>query len=194
MTLIEMLTQDILGHQGTKVDLPYVVVIDGRCGSGKSTLAKELSQSLKATVIHMDDYYLPGELRNPERMTELGGTIHYERFINEVLEPIEQGEPIHYQPFNCRTQQLELPSILLLTKILIIEGAYSLLPQFSSMNAYKIFMTHTPDVQQLRLENRVGKKRLEDFNRYWIPREEKYFDELNIKDQCHKIIDTTTMW
>ena len=37
---------------------PFIVAIDGRCASGKTTVSKALSEALKATVVHMDDFFL----------------------------------------------------------------------------------------------------------------------------------------
>ena len=33
----------------------------------------------------MDDFFLPPALRTPERRSEPGGNVHYERFLTEVL-------------------------------------------------------------------------------------------------------------
>ena len=47
-----------------------VIAIDGRCASGKSTLAQQLAGLTGAGIIHMDDFFLPRELRTEERLTE----------------------------------------------------------------------------------------------------------------------------
>ena len=53
-----------------------VIAIEGRCGSGKTTLADILSELFEATVIHMDDFFLPPSLRTAQRLNEAGGNIH----------------------------------------------------------------------------------------------------------------------
>ena len=68
----------------------YVAAIDGRCASGKTTLAKALAKETGAGVIHMDDFFLPEELRTKERLSSPGGNVHYERFREEVLENLKR--------------------------------------------------------------------------------------------------------
>ena len=48
-----------------------ILGIDGMCGSGKTTLARLIEDSFQDVVIvHMDDFFLPPELRSPERYAE----------------------------------------------------------------------------------------------------------------------------
>ena len=47
---------------------PALAVLDGPCGSGKTTLAEKLSRLYGAPTVHMDDFFLPPELRTPERL------------------------------------------------------------------------------------------------------------------------------
>ena len=49
---------------------PAVVAIDGRCGSGKTSLAELIRQLIPCNVVHMDDFYLPPDLR-AENWTEI---------------------------------------------------------------------------------------------------------------------------
>ena len=44
-----------------------IIAIDGRCAAGKTTLAARLAKELGGDVIHMDDFFLPLELRTEER-------------------------------------------------------------------------------------------------------------------------------
>ena len=54
-------------------DGPVVIALDGRAASGKSTAAAILSEALGAGVVAMDDFFLPPELRTPERLSQPGG-------------------------------------------------------------------------------------------------------------------------
>lgn len=80
--LAELLLQ--LGAQGRAV-----AAIDGNAAAGKSTLAARIAAffapQYSVNVFHMDDFFLPGALRTPERLAEPGGNVHYERFQDEVL-------------------------------------------------------------------------------------------------------------
>ncbi|MDE7100629.1 MAG: (d)CMP kinase, partial [Anaeroplasmataceae bacterium] len=69
----------------------FVIVIDGMSASGKSTLALKLANALDANLIHMDDFFLPKELRTLNRYQEAGGNIHYERFKEEVVNHINEN-------------------------------------------------------------------------------------------------------
>ena len=61
-----------------------LLAIDGRCGSGKSTLAAHMAQVFGCPVFHMDDFFLPPELRTPERLAQPGENVHHERFLREA--------------------------------------------------------------------------------------------------------------
>ena len=56
-----------------------LLAIDGRCGSGKSTLAAHMAQVFGCPVFHMDDFFLPPELRTPERLAQPGENVQIGR-------------------------------------------------------------------------------------------------------------------
>ena len=76
-----------------EAEAPYVIAIDGRAASGKSTMGQQLAQILGAGLVHMDDFFLPLELRTEQRLRTPGGNVHYERFREEVLPHLRQPEP-----------------------------------------------------------------------------------------------------
>ncbi|MEK3909347.1 P-loop NTPase fold protein [Oceanobacillus sp. FSL W7-1309] len=63
-----------------KLDKATSIAIDGRCGSGKTSLAEMLKQEFDMNVFHMDDFFLPFEMKTKERLSESGGNVHYELF------------------------------------------------------------------------------------------------------------------
>ena len=75
------------------------VAIDGMSCSGKSSLAALLEKIYDCNVFHMDDFFLPREMKTPQRLAEPGGNVHYERFAEEVLTKL--GTPF-LRPFNCQ--------------------------------------------------------------------------------------------
>lgn len=165
-----------------------IIAIDGRAAAGKSTLAQLLQDRYQAAVIHMDDFYLPMEMRTSERYQQAGGNVHYERFNKEVAESLRQGGSFRYQRFNCAKMALdawvEVPNV----PLIVVEGAYALHPQIELDYAMKIFMDVVPTVQQERIRKRNGEERLEQFLTKWIPYEERYFEEYKIKEQCDLLI------
>ena len=71
-----------------------MLAIDGMSASGKSTLAQEVADKYGGSVVHMDDFFLPAELRTNKRLETPGGNIHYERFKELYEEYVKK----YYQP------------------------------------------------------------------------------------------------
>ncbi len=154
-----------------------VLVIDGHCGSGKTTLARELAVLLQAPVIHMDDFFLPFALRTPERLSQPGGNVDYERFAAEVLPVIGTGAMFTYGRFDC-SEGTVTPAVCPAADIRIVEGTYSLHPRFmpywQEMGALTVFASVPPQEQLRRIAQR-NPQLLERFRSEWIPMENQYF-------------------
>lgn len=161
-----------------------IIAIDGRCASGKSTLAEELKNTVDCSVIHMDDFFLQPKQRTKERLSEAGGNIDYERFLEEVIAPIKRNVGFSYRPFDCHSLSFKEAINVDIKKVIIIEGAYACHPKFEDICDLKIFLDVDRAEQLKRIEQRNGKDRLSAFQNQWIPLEEKYFCEFNIKEKC----------
>ena len=167
---------------------PCVIAIDGRAASGKTTMAKELSALLKADVVQMDDFFLPKELRTPERLAEAGGNIHYERFEEEVLPFLHSGEDFNYRLFSCHDLDYAGYRIVKAAKYIIVEGSYSMHPRFEEYADVSVFSTVGQNEQQKRIFERDGNAAFEFFKNKWIPMEEHYFDSFSIAEKCNVIV------
>ncbi|MGL5260485.1 MAG: uridine kinase family protein [Lachnospiraceae bacterium] len=168
----------------------FVVAIDGRCASGKTTISKYLEQALDCNVIHMDDFFLPHAKRMDDWMDVVGSTIEFERLTNEILKPSldkKEVKPILYRAFDCKNQVYYDKKNITSKPFLIIEGAYSHFPELEKYYDLKLFLDVTPYEQQKRILKRNGKIGLEQFNRIWIPLEEMYFKQFQIRETCEKI-------
>ena len=86
-----------------------VIGIAGGSASGKSTLRGALAKGLDATLVHMDDFFLPMELRTPKRFAQPGGNVHWERVLAEVLQPLREGKSLEYGVFNCSVMAAASP-------------------------------------------------------------------------------------
>ena len=164
-----------------------IVAIDGNCTSGKTTLASQLAANYDCNFFHMDDFFLRPEQRTPERFSETGGNVDYERFWEEVLIPLKSGKPFSYRPFDCSTFQLTEPVTVSPKKLNIIEGTYSLHPYFGKVHDLKILLTITPELQRERVLQRptfLHKRFFEE----WIPMENRYLDGFWIPEKCDLII------
>ena len=166
-------------------DSNHLIAIDGPCGSGKTTLAKKLATILDALVIHMDDFLIPHHLKTPERLSIPGGNVDIERLRQEVLLPYASHLPIAYRRYDCHADKFSDVVILPDCKYTIIEGNGSLLPSVRALADFCFFLRISPDKQQKRLLQRVGKERLAEFNSRWIPLENAYFAAYHLPDdQC----------
>lgn len=159
-------------------------VIDGYCGAGKTTLAGELSAHYGgAPVIHMDDFFLPYEMRTPQRLGTPGGNVHHERFLAQVVEGLKSGEAFAYQRFDCATGEL-LEKRCGAARVRIVEGSYSLHPAlqqaWQKLGAVTVFLSVDEEEQLRRIARRAPEK-LQAFVDRWIPLEKNYFQAYDIK-------------
>ncbi|MDF2820261.1 MAG: hypothetical protein K0R15_702 [Clostridiales bacterium] len=168
-----------------------VIAIDGMCGSGKSHLAGLLAEIYDCNVFHMDDFFLPFEMKTSERLAQPGGNVHYERFQTEVLDSLNKGEKVTFRPYLCPQWVLGEPIQVEPKKLTIIEGSYSFQPKLEQTYDLKIFLKIDSKVQKERILKRNGEEKLQKFINLWIPLEKNYFDSLNIEDQANVVIDTT---
>ena len=165
-----------------------IIAIDGRCAAGKTTLARKLSEITGAGVIHMDDFFLPMELRTRERLSEAGGNVDYERFANEVLPNLGQAKEFAYRRFECSRMELGEMRVIPEGDIRIVEGAYSCHPRFGEYMTLRIFCDVLPQEQCNRIRKRNGEKMLARFVNEWIPMEEKYLKQFYIRERADLII------
>lgn len=165
-----------------------IVAIDGRCASGKSTMATMLSRIVGASVIHMDDFYLPAAMRTEERLAQPGGNVHRERFLEEVMPGLETGEAFTYRRFDCRTMDLSEERTVKEAWVYVVEGAYSHHPALGEYADIKVF-SHVEYQEQLRrIEERDGGRCLPMFKERWIPFEEKYFTAYSIREKADMVL------
>lgn len=167
---------------------PFVIAIDGRSAAGKTTLAALLAGQLSAAVIHMDDFFLPMELRTPERLAEPGGNLHRERFAEEVLTHLRLGKGFCYRRFDCGRMDYGGTVTIPSAGCYIVEGAYSCQPAFGEYMDLRVFCDITPGLQKERILTRNGKEGWRHFAERWIPMEERYFTAVPVEAQADIII------
>ena len=164
-----------------------IVAIDGKCASGKTTLAAKLAEHYDCNLFHMDDFFLRPQQRTPERFAEAGGNIDYERFLEEVLIPLQAGEAFCYRPFDCGSFTLSAPVPVVPKRLNIIEGTYSHHPYFGNPYELKIFLTVTTQLQRERILRRPAFLHQRFFEE-WIPMENRYFDHFQISRHCDLVL------
>lgn len=156
----------------------HTIAIDGRCASGKTTMAGMLAKVLEAGVIHMDDFFLPLKLRTEDRFATPGGNVHYERVRDEVLPKLKTAEAFSYQRFDCSKMALGDFVAVIGSHYYIVEGAYSCHPALGEYMSLKVFSDVESEEQLERIRRRDGEEMLKNFQSYWIPMEEAYFESL----------------
>ena len=154
-----------------------ILAIEGPSASGKTTLAQEIAIRFGCAVVHMDDFFRPMEARRGD------GNIDRARFLREV--PLSKGEAFDYIAFDCKTQTFRAPIRISPTPLAVVEGAYSMHPDFQRFYTHSLFLTVEKDVQRKRILNRPN---AEDFFTKWIPMEEEYFQKFEIPNKCEMIL------
>ena len=165
-----------------------VIAIDGNCTAGKTTLASVLEKEYDCNVFHMDDFFLRPEQRTPERYAQPGGNVDYERFQEEILQPLKAGEAFSYRPFACKTFTLSEAVQVMPRQLNIVEGTYSLHPYFEDPYDLRIFLSVDKQTQQERILQRPAHL-IERFFSDWIPMEMLYFDVLRIPERADIQLD-----
>lgn len=160
------------------------VAIDGMCGSGKTTLGEALAEKYECNLFHMDDFFLRPEQRMPGRYEEPGGNIDYERFQEEVLNHLTDGQGLAYRRFDCHTMQLGEAYQVPWKRLNIIEGAYSCHPYFKDIYSLRFFVEVSAEEQRRRILARNGEAMYQRFEREWIPMENRYFEFYTIRGKC----------
>jgi len=140
----------------------------------------------------MDNFFLPFERKTLQRLSEPGGNIDYERFIDIILPALKQNETFSYTAYNCQTRSYDRTVEVCDCELIVIEGSYSLHEKFGIYYDYSLFLT-VSDFQQLeRLETRCNdNKKFSLFKTKWIPMESHYHQKQNVLRRCNLIIDTT---
>lgn len=160
-----------------------IIAIDGPSASGKTTLANEIKQQFGAIIIHMDDYFLASS----QRTSEIAGNIDFDRLNEEVFNNLKSPH-IKSNHFNCKTNTLEMRQAQKRKPLVVIEGAYSMHPKINNNYDFKVFMDISEANQQSRLIKRNGKEKYLEFRDIWIPRENHYFNKLDIKKTADMLI------
>jgi len=166
-----------------------IVALDGMSCSGKTTWAGELAQMFSGAVVHMDDFFLPRDQFTVEMQALPGGNMDRTRFQSEVLSPLAEGQDFAYRAFSCQEQALLPEAVSVSGRLVVVEGAYALLPAWGKYWDLALFLQVSQEEQQGRLLLRNGARGMVPFLTRWIPREESYFAACDVKNRCDEIVD-----
>jgi uridine kinase len=142
------------------------VGVDGRAGSGKSTLANMIAAAVPgAVVVHVDDFAGP-----------LVPEWDWERLREQVLLPLLDGRPGHYQRWKWNADEgaewYDVPTDCLV----VIEGVSSTRHEIGAPWACQIWVAAPRDVRLARAVERDGEAMLSHWTDVWMPSEEAYIE------------------
>ena len=166
-----------------------LLAIDGGSASGKTTLASWLEKIYGCPVFHMDDFFLRPQQRTAERLAEPGGNVDRERFYEEVLRPLTEGQEVQYCRYDCQTQTLLSPVAIAPKALNIVEGAYSMHPALADSYDLSVFLRISPALQRSRIQKRNTPDFAERFFDFWIPLEQCYFEKTDAAARCDLILE-----
>jgi uridine kinase len=173
-----------------QADGSVTVAIDGKSGGGKSTLSALLSEIYDCNIFHMDDFFLRPELKTEERLNEIGGNVDYVRFKDEVIKGLKSKSEFRYQLYDCSKKALGEFISAVPKKLNIIEGVYSMHPTLINNYDLKIFLNISDKKQSSRILKRNGEFMHKRFINEWIPLENRYFNDMKIREQSDLVYNT----
>jgi len=168
---------------------PVVCAIDGYCASGKTTLAELMESVYDCSVFHMDDFFLPPDMKTAERLKIPGGNVHWERFREEVALPLSKGDRVTFRRYDCGTGTLLPKKTVLPEKLSVVEGSYALHPELRGFYTLRIMLKLPYADRVERIRRRNGEELLKRFVKEWIPLENRYFEAFGVEKCCDIEID-----
>lgn len=170
--------------------LRVVLALDGMAAAGKTTAANVLAARWNAPVVHMDDFFLPPDLRTPKRLAEPGGNIHHERFREEVIPGLQTGDAFYYGVFDCSVMDFGGTRAIPAAPVVIVEGAYALHPVLEKYWDISVFFSIDPETQEARIRRRNGDEAWNTFQTRWIPMENAYHAAFDLPARADIRINT----
>ena len=166
-----------------------LIAIEGGAAAGKSTFGALLRRVYDCNLFHMNDFFLRPKQRSAARYRRPGGNVDYERFREEVLQPLLTGTAVQYRRFDCRTFQLDSPIEIGPKAINVVEGSYSCHPYFENAYDLRIFLKISPELQARRIRKYSSPALQARFFEQWILMENAYFEAMKIEQSCDLVLN-----
>ncbi len=167
-----------------------IIAIDGNAAAGKSSLALRIAEKYDCNVFHTDDFFLPPDKKTEQRLKEAGGNMDRERLAEEVLDKIRRHRTFSYRRYDCKLTAFLPPTLVSPKRLNIVEGVYSMHPDLIRYYDLKIFLSLDKEEQSRRILHRNSAPMHKRFIEEWIPLEDRYFAEFNIKADSDLCIDS----
>lgn len=152
-----------------------LVGIDGCGAAGKTTLAHHIQALAKdVTVVHMDDFFLPSEVRKHVPQEEIGGHFDWKRVQEQVLGRLHRGEPGKHQQYDwnldCLTGWHDVPA----QGVVVVEGLYSTRRELAHFYDFKIWLDTPRSIRLRRRGERDGQMARDSWVEHWMKGEDDY--------------------
>lgn len=170
----------------SEIHKPTVVAIEGNICSGKSVYARQLSDSINATILSVDDFYIPHTDRTDEQMAKPGGNIDFDS-LYKTIKSLLISKHASFNKYDCHTRQSSPMTVLLNGNVIIVEGVYSAHTKLLPLIDIIVFMPIDKQTQLKRLKLR-NPDNYDDFINTWLLREEEYYFSCNIEQLADYII------
>src|SRR5699024_1944228 len=173
------------------IDKTFLLGIDGCGGAGKSTLAQAFKEvdANNVTVIHMDDFYKPSMLREPEKKEEIGGNWDCERVRKQILLPLSKNQNTKYQRYDWNRDEIAEWHDVSAGGLVVIEGCYSLINNLNEFYDFKIWVDSPRDLRLSRGIERDGEGNRHLWEDLWMTAEEQYIREQQPLKTVDLIVD-----
>jgi len=150
-----------------------LVGIDGCGGAGKSTLAEELAtRQENAQVVHIDDFYKPKDKRvEVTETTPVHINFEFERLKQQVLEPLEKGEPATYQTTGGEMKEVKPRGYI------IVEGLGTLGTELRNHFGFKVWVDALEAVRRQRGVERDSEDWATIWDTEYLPQDARYVRE-----------------
>lgn len=171
----------------------FLLGIDGYGGAGKSTLAQSFKEvdPDRVTVIHMDDFYKPSNLRELVEENEAGGNWEYDRVKEQILIPLINNQNTKYQRYDWDTDDMAEWHNVPAGGVVIVEGCYALIDGINEYYHFKIWVHSPKNIRLARGIERDGEHKRHLWEELWMPAEEHYMQTQKPQEKADLIIDGT---
>jgi uridine kinase len=176
-------------------DRVFVIALDGRSGAGKSMLADAVARSVRAAVVHGDDFYRDMDEADRRELSAIQGVDRYfnwQRLRREALLPLRRGRAARFGRFNWVVGHGLTPPIMLdARQIVIVEGVYSARPELDDLLDLKVLVEVSDRVREQRRQARLRTVSRDDpqgWDNRWGAAESVYFETIRPRSSFDLVV------
>ena len=164
--------------------LTLLVGVDGCGGSGKSALAAWIARSVEdPAIVHVDDFHVPagGEA--------VGGHFDWRRLVQQVLEPLAEGRAARYQVHDWAKGEPGEWKDVPPGGCVVVEGVTAIRREIAGYYDLTVWVECPRDVRLERGLARDGEAARGQWEREWMPAEDRYVAAHRPDERAHLVLD-----